>query len=197
VRVPTPRKISEGSECAALTRDNAAITEPVKPSRERACGPFAQLLVTPEMVQQVALDSAMAERLVKMLAVYIDQHLTEGLELLNRNGIAVDKCAGPAIGTDDPAQQACVVFIEFLFVEPRSCLRQGRYVEFGTEFGPLRAGTHEFAAATLTEHQSQGVHEDRFARPGFAGEHGHSGLEFDVDPVDDREITHLQVHQHG
>ena len=105
--------------------------------RERARGPFAQFLVPPEMVQQVALDSAMAERLVKMLAVDIDQHLTESLELLQWHGIAVDKCAGPAIGTDDPAQQAFVVFVQRLFREPRACLRQSRYVEFGAEFGTL------------------------------------------------------------
>ena len=45
------------------------------------------------MIEQLHLDVPAAERLVKMLAVNVDQHLSECLELLHGHGIPVDERA--------------------------------------------------------------------------------------------------------
>ena len=45
------------------------------------------------MIQQVALHRATTERLVEMLAVNVDEHLTQHLELLHGNRIAVNERA--------------------------------------------------------------------------------------------------------
>ncbi len=149
------------------------------------------------MIQQVPLYGTAAERLVEVLAVDVDEHLAQGLELLHGNGIAVDERARPAVGVDDPAQQTLFILVERLILEPRAGFGETGYVEFCAELGALRTVAHQLAAAALSEDQAQGVDEDRFAGAGFARQHGHSRFELDVDPVDDRKVPHLQIHQHG
>jgi hypothetical protein len=76
------------------------------------------------MIQQVALDGAAPERLVEVLAVDVDEHLAQGLELLHGYGVAVDERARPAVGVDDAPQQALVVLVERLLLEPGAGTRQ-------------------------------------------------------------------------
>ena len=76
---------------------------------------------------------------MKVLAVDIEQHLAEGLELLHRGGIAVDKRPRSAIGVDYAPQQAFAVLVEGLLLEPVVHRRHGGDVEFGAELRAFRA----------------------------------------------------------
>ena len=164
--------------------------------QECACRSLAQFLEAAVMIQQVALYRAAAKRLVEMLAVNIDKQFAQGLELLHGNGVAVDERPRPAVRIDHPAQQALIIFVERLLLQPGTGLRQVGDLEFGTELGALCTASHELAAAALAEDQSECVDQDRFTRPGFASKHGHARFEFDLDPIDNCKIPHLQIHNH-
>ena len=148
------------------------------------------------MIQQIALHRTPAERLVKVLAVDVDQQLPKGLELLNRNGVAIDECARAAIGIDDSSQQALVVFVQRLFFEPGAGTRDSGHVEFGAELGTLRTRAHELAAASFAEHQAERVDENGLAGAGFTGQNRHPGFELDLDAVDNGKVFNLQRYQH-
>ena len=70
-------------------------------------------------------------------------------------------------------------------------------VEPSREFGTFCAVTHQPGAAALPEYQSERVDQDRLACAGFAGEDGHAGCKVDVNLIDDRKISHLQVQEHA
>jgi hypothetical protein len=150
----------------------------------------------PEVIQQVPLHVPPAQRLVKMLAVNVEQQFAESLQLGKRDGIAVDEAPGAPVGTNDPAQQALIVEVERLFFEPRPYGRQGREIETGGKFGAPGAFAYQLGTAAVPEDQAESVDQDRFAGAGLTGEHRHPGLELDVDTINDRKIAHLQVDQH-
>ncbi len=131
-----------------------------------------------------------------MLAVDVQQQFPERFELLHRYGIAVDECAGAPVCRDDSTQQAGVVLVQGLVLEPVTDLLQRRDIEFGAEFGAPGAAANELAAAALAKHEAHGIDENRLAGPGLAGENGHAGLELDLDLVDDGEVANLQPGQH-
>ena len=51
-------------------------------------------------------------------------------------------------------------------------------------------------AATLTQHETQGIHEYRFSGAGLTGEHRHPSGKLDLDLIDNREIPYLDTGQH-
>ena len=51
---------------------------------------------------------------MKVLAVNVEQHLTERLQLIDGDDVAVDVGARAAVRVDDAAQEASVVFVKRL-----------------------------------------------------------------------------------
>ena len=150
-----------------------------------------------EMIEQIALHVPAAQRLVEVLAMNVEQQLAERLELGHGHRVAVDEGPRPAIGINNAPEQAVAFEIEGLFLQPTADGGQGRDVELRCELGTHGAIADELGAAALAKHESKGVDENGLARAGLAGQHGHALGEFEVDAIDDREITNLQVHQHG
>ena len=133
---------------------------------------------------------------MEMLPVDIEQHLAEVFQLLDGGRIAVDECPRAAVRADNAAQQAGIVLVESLVLQPAAHGRQGSDVEFGAELGPLRPVANELTAAPVSQDESHGIDEDGLARASLTGEDRHAGTELYVDLVDDREIPDLQARQH-
>ena len=133
---------------------------------------------------------------MEVLAVDIEKQFANGLELRNRHRIPVDKGTRTPVGIDDAPQQAFVVEVECLLLEPCGDRGQTRDIEFSRKLGAPGAVAHQLGAAALAEDQPERVHENGLAGAGFTGQHGHSRFELDIDLVDDRKIANLQVHQH-
>ncbi len=133
-----------------------------------------------------------------MLAVNVDQVFADVLELLHGRGPAVDVGTRTARRFDDPAQQAlALVAGEVVFPKVSRQRRNAVRREFGAHFGFIPAFAHQPGLSALAQHGSQRIDEDRFACAGFACQHGESGLEFQVEPVDDDKIADAECAQHG
>ena len=116
---------------------------------------------------------------------------------MHRHGVAVDKRPRPAVGVDDPAQQALVILVKGVFLQPHPRMRQRRHIELGTEFCAFGAAANELAAASFTEHEAECVDEYRLARARFARQNRHAGRKFHGNPIDDRKIPNLQIDEHA
>ncbi len=119
------------------------------PLLERSLGHGAYIVQAAEIIEQVPLHIATPERLVKVLAVDVQQHFAKSFQALQRHGIAVDECAGSPVGIDDPPQDAFVVEVQHLFVEPLPGFRQVFQVEFCRELRPVRAAARETGSTAL------------------------------------------------
>ncbi len=88
------------------------------PHSERGFRVAAQRVEIAVVIQQFALHRTPAERLVEVLAVDVQQHFAEALELLHRDGVAVDKGPRPAVGIDHAPEQAGILVVQRLLREP-------------------------------------------------------------------------------
>ncbi len=56
---------------------------------------------------------------------------------------------------------------------------------------------NQLSAATLTEHEANGIDKYRLARTGLSGQHAHAFREFRIDSIDDCKVPNLQAGQHA
>ena len=148
-------------------------------------------------VEQVALRRRTHERLVRMLAMDVDQPLSDLAELLNRRGRAVDECPrAPAPVHDSAQEQPALVALEGALGEPGAHRRQPLDRELGDHLRALASGANHGGIRAPAERKLQGVDEDRFPRAGLPGERGETPLELEFERVDDREIADRKVDQH-
>src|ERR1700730_10323717 len=126
-----------------------------------------------------------------MLAVNIDQQFAQLAQLGGGGGDAVDECFGTACVVDNTPQQdaARVVFIKvFVGFEPGGGI-DGIDGEFGADIGFGRAFAHHADVAAPAQRQAQGIDQDRFAGPGFAGQYREPGSEFQFNHIDNDKIA--------
>ena len=51
--------------------------------------------------------------------------------------------------------------------------------------------------AARAERQRERIQQDRLARAGFPGQHGHAALELEVEAVDQDDVANREARQHG
>ena len=132
-----------------------------------------------------------------MLAMNVQQLLSQFLQRLQGDRVSVDKCPGASIGIDDAAKPAFVVLLQGLFVKPVLCFGHVRKTELSAELGTFRADTHKAIAAAFSQNQPQCVHKNRFAGACFPGKDRHAFVKVDFHLIDNREVTNLQTSEHG
>ncbi len=126
----------------------------------------------------------------------IDQLLAQLAQRLQRHRLAVDEGARAPIARDDHApQDAFAVAFDRLRLEPAPHRPRSRDVEGRGDLGALGAVAHDFAAGATAGGEQQRIDDDGFARAGFAGEHGQTGAELELELIDDREVANLQIGQ--
>ena len=59
--------------------------------------------------------------------------------------------------------------------------------------GALGAMAHHFGTGAAAGEQLQRIHQDGFAGAGFAGEHGQSRAQLQLERIDDGEVADMQV----
>ncbi len=158
---------------------------------------FHQLGMAGVLVQHPQLLVAAQKRVVRMLAVNIDQQLAEKLQRADGDGDAIDEGARATIRAHDPAQYA-LTFRVFNLQRLQCLFQRGGSpgLEHRADLGPLAPGAHRLAAAAAARHQRQRVDQNGFARARLAGERGGSGAELQIDVVDDSEISNGKLNQH-
>jgi len=149
-------------------------------------------------VEHFALGLRTQQRVVRMLAVNVEQEFGGILQLRQRRGAAVDEGTRAAAGIDHAAQdQRAVVCGETRFVEPGRKGRQFVDREFGGNFGTRRARPHHAALGAVAQRQRQRVDQDGFSGAGFASEHGQPRREIELDRFDKQVIADGKMRQHG
>ena len=154
------------------------------------------LLVAGERVEQAAVRGGIDQSAFVVLAVDLDQRGAHGPQRLHGDRLVVDEGAGAAIGQLYAAQNHLAAIVEPVVSED-SCRRMVfRHVEGGGDLALLRPMPHQGRIAAAAERQRKGIQQDGFARAGFAGQHGKSTGEFDIESFDQDDVADRQTRKH-
>ena len=134
-----------------------------------------QVVVVGEGVEQVHLVAARKQRLVFVLAVDFHQQCGQFAELPRVGRAAVDPRARTALAADHAPQLAGAILVEFLALKPFARLRQIGQIELRRQLRTLAAGAHHGAVRARAGQQHQRIHQQRFARAGFAADDRQAG----------------------
>ena len=148
-------------------------------------------------VEQRALRGRPHERLVRVLAMDVDEELAHLAQLRKRRPAAVHE--GPrAPGPVDHAahEEHAGVAGEFVFFEIARQFAAGDDVELGGQFRPLGRLPHHPGVGPPAHQQFEGVDEDGLAGAGLAGQYREAPVKFKLDRVDDDEIPDCEPVQH-
>src|SRR5207302_7652383 len=150
-------------------------------------------------VEDVALRVRPEQRLRLVLAVQVHEQRPQLGEHAHGGGAAVHPGAGSALPRDFPLEDQVPVF----GLHPQGGQGRSKAVEGGRgEFkgalddGLVGAGAHDVGRGTLTQQQSEGIHQHRLPRPRLTGEDVETGGEGERDVGDDGEIADAQLRQH-
>ncbi len=144
-------------------------------------------------VERAALHRGIQQRLVRVLAVQVDETRAALRELADRRQPAVDVRATPAVTRDDARQHD---------LGRRVGRDVGVGVDGGVDEAPFDAGlgravAHERHVGAPAHQELERLHEERLARTGLAGDGGEPGPEDQVEVGDDAEVDDVQFEQHG
>ncbi len=143
-----------------------------------------------EGIQQTALFGSLEQRVMRMLAMNIDQELAQLFQLLGSRRAAVDEGARAASGFNHAAhQQHIVVAGQIIFPQPVGQAAIGWRGEFGRHLGARGAFAYHAGIGTLAKNQRDGIEQDGLAGAGLASEHGKTGREIQRKLFDQNEIA--------
>ena len=147
------------------------------------------------VIQQLALRIGAQQRLMRVLAMNIDQQLAQFTQLRRGRCTAVDEGTRTAGVVNHATQQHVAFFTrEFGGGQPRGDRIASHKI--GTDFGARSAFAHHAGIAARAQCQRQCVNQNRFAGAGFAGQHTETGAEFQLDGFDNDKITNAEKLQH-
>ena len=149
------------------------------------------------LVKQFELRGRSQQRLVRMLAVHVDQLFAQFAQLRQRDGGAVDEGAAAAVRVYRAPEQEQFGIVAIQFVVDEPARDGGTGPELGRDIGPRRALAHHIGVAALTQGQQQRVDQDRLAGAGLAGQDGEARCELEFEFVDDHEVADRERDQHA
>ena len=147
-------------------------------------------------VEQGALRFAFQQRLMRMLAVDVDQHVAQLAQLRGGGGDAVDIRFRAARIVDHAAQQGAAVIVG-KFIGHQPGLRHLADGKIGRDVGLGRAFAHHAGVAAPAQRQRQRIDQDGLAGACFAREHAEAGGKLQLDGIDNDKIADGQCMEHG
>src|SRR5690606_25443179 len=136
------------------------------------------------------------QRLVRVLAVDVDEQRADVLQVRERNRPVVHERARAAFLADDPPERAAVLVFEAELLEPRERGMARRALEQHADLGALGAVADDARVRAIAEHEAERVDENRLARARLAGHDAHAVAELELDLVDDGEALDADEAQH-
>ena len=126
-----------------------------------------------------------------MLAVQFDQRFRQCAQHLARAAAVIDPRRFAPVRPVDAAQdQFAPAGQASLFQHRMGCVAFGQ-VEPRRDLALRRALTHQIGAPAHTQHEPETIEQDRFTRPGFAGQNVQTRLKRKFQPVDDQHIRNI------
>ncbi len=143
------------------------------------------------LVEQLQLRGGPQQRLMRVLAVHVDQVLTELAQLRQGHRRAVDKGLAASRSVDRAArEQQAIVARQVVSCQP--LLDDLAGTKRGGDLGALRPLAHDIRITALAQRQQQRVNQNRFSRSGFAAQHRKPRREIQFEGLDDHEIADRQ-----
>jgi len=140
-------------------------------------------------VEHQALGLGPEKRLVRMLAVDVDEPVSGLAQLVYCRGVTVDECArAPACVHHAAQQQPVRIALERMLVQPIPDPGQRIDGEFGGHVRTLGPGAHLLACRALAERQRQRVDQDGLSRTGFSRQGRKTRPKLEFQTIDDREV---------
>ena len=155
-----------------------------------------QCAVAAEGVEQADVGIAAQQRLVLVLAVDVDEQITQFLQLLHGGGAAIDVTARAAVAGEDTTQQALGLRRIILGGEPGRGGVVGADVEAGGNLAALGTGADAADVAAIAQRHAQGIDDQGFAGAGLAGNRGHAALELDFQAGDQTVVGDVDTGKH-
>ncbi len=141
-------------------------------------------------IEHLALGLRTQQRVMRLLAVDVEQEVGRVLQLRQRRRAAVDEGARAAAGVDHATQdQRAVVGGEAGFIEPGRQCWQAVDGEFNRDFRTGGAAAYHAAFGAVTQRQRQRIDQDGFAGAGLAGEDGQPRREIKLDRFDQQVVA--------
>ncbi len=138
-----------------------------------------------EGVEDVALRGGRDEGAVLVLAVDLHQLGRRLAQRTERGHAAVDPGPGPALGGDGAGEDDLAGLVAVAQDEP------------GLDQRLDGAGAHHAGVGPPAQHQLQRLDHQGLAGAGLPRQGGHAGPEDQCEVLDDAEVAHVQVGQHG
>ena len=146
-------------------------------------------------VEEFPLGGCAQQRLVRVLAMQVDEPLARFLELREGGGAAIDEAARAARAVKRAAQhQAAGIAGEVALGEPR--FHGFGDIELAGELGALGALAHEGGVGAAADQQLDRVHQDGFAGAGLAGERGEARRQLERSVLDQHQVADFKRAQH-
>ena len=163
----------------------ALLPFPMQPADRRHLGGQPGVLV-----EQRALGGFAHQRLVRVLAVDVDQQPAQLLQLGHAGRRAIDVGAGAAAGVDHaPGDHHTLFRLEILLAQPVGQRVVAGTGEFGRQFGALAAISHHRRLGPAAHQQAERIHQNGFSGAGLAGQRAEAGRKIELQPVDQNEIA--------
>ena len=142
-------------------------------------------------IEKTKLLFAVHQTNVFILAMDLDQQITQFRQLLQGYRTAVDPCPGAPAVADQAAQQAARSDIEFCISQPGQSPASFGQFKFGVELGFGGAGTDGRSIGPVALKQTQGVNQDGFSGSCFTGDRGETATEFQIKCFNNGKVTNL------
>ena len=151
-----------------------------------------------EGIQIIHVPRGIEQRLVLVLAMDVHQKRGQAFQRAQRDDCAryaADVASAAAQLAGDGQQAVLAVRAQLA----RCLQRPGAVCRVEQSLHPalLRAGAHEISIRASAQHEVHAVHDDGFARAGFAGKHIESLRKFNAQRFNQCDIRNIQLQQHS
>ena len=168
------KEVEPGRTVLAVRDDPVELTPERPPPLGRLRDLLEQRVMIAEVVDEEPLAILVEQQVMRVLAVDVDEVLTEIAQQVRGHRTIVDERARSAPGADYPPHDALArAVVELAIGEPRP----GRCVRFrfehAADLGPLGPGADHVRVGPRAEKQPQRVDDDGLPRARLAGERGH------------------------
>ena len=156
------------------------------------------ILYSSEGVEQPAMGRHFNQRPFIMLTMDLHQGGSQATQCLRANRLVIYEGAGASVGElDAPQDQLVVCGRNAIHEEEIADRMPRRQLEYRGDLTLLSAVSHKRGISTSPERKRKSIEQNRFSGAGLAGENRQAGGKFDIQPIDEHNVTNGEPDQHA
>jgi hypothetical protein len=150
---------------------------------------FFSIGKTTESIEKRAVRVGVDQSAVVVLAVDFDEKLASLAHQLHGDRLVVDIGLGAAIRRLHPAENQVAIVVDTVLANEKPGRMAHTDIEDRRHLPFVAAMADKRTVATAAKGQRQAIEKDGFSSPGFAGQHGKTGIERQIKPFDQDDIA--------